>query len=540
MTGGATLSAADVLADTARRTPGSTAVVAGPERVSYGDLWLAARRYAAALRERGVAPGDRVALLLPNTPVFPAAYFGVLALGATVVPVNALLKAEEIAYVLRHSGARAVLCSGSLLGEGEPAAKRAEVPLLTVGSEAGATGGSALDRLVARAAPIEAPVPRAPDDIALILYTSGTTGRAKGAMISHLNLLSNIDTTMLSPFDMGPDDVLLGCLPLFHTFGQVCGMGTCFRAGATLVLMPRFTPEAALDLMVRERCTVLMGVPTMYITLLEAAARDARRPPLARAYSGGSALPVRVLEDFETTFGCPVYEGYGLTETSPCVAYNQKAWPRRPGTVGRPIRGVEAEIARADTEDRVVLLPPGEIGEIVIRGHNVMAGYLDDPEATEAVFVDGWFRSGDLGTKDGEGCLTIVDRKKDMIVRGGYNVYPREVEEALSRHPCVARAAVIGLPDARYGQEVCAVIVPRPDTAPDASLARDVIAWARERMAAYKYPRRVEFVGALPLGPSGKVLKRELAALLRKRTGEETGTRAETGSADGVRTDEAP
>ncbi|MEU5292334.1 long-chain-fatty-acid--CoA ligase [Streptomyces umbrinus] len=518
MRGGATLSAADVLADSATRCPDHTALVAGRRRISYGDLWLTARRYAAVLRERGIGPGDRVALLLSNTPAFPAAYFGVLAAGATVVPVNALLKTEEIEYILRHSEVRALLCAGSLLGEGERAAKRAEVPLLTVETDDGT--GTALDRLAARAVPVEAPVPCAPDDIALILYTSGTTGRPKGVMLSHLNLVLNIDTTMLSPFDMRPDDVLLGCLPLFHTFGQVCGMGTCFRAGATLVLMPRFTPDGALDLMVRERCTVLMGVPTMYITLLEAAARDTRRPPLARAYSGGSALPVRVLQDFETTFGCPVYEGYGLTETSPCVAYNQSAWPRRPGTVGKPIRGVEAEIARAGTEDRIVLLPPGEVGEIVVRGHNVMSGYLDDPAATEAALVDGWFRSGDLGVKDPEGYLTIVDRKKDMIVRGGYNVYPREVEEILSRHPSVAQAAVIGLPDARYGQEICAVIVPRPGAPTVESLAEDIIAWTRRRIASYKYPRRVEFADTLPLGPSGKVLRRELVALLGAGTGD--------------------
>ncbi|GHB67888.1 AMP-dependent synthetase [Streptomyces umbrinus] len=519
MRGGATLSAADVLADSATRCPDHTALVAGRRRISYGDLWLTARRYAAVLRERSIGPGDRVALLLSNTPAFPAAYFGVLAAGATVVPVNALLKTEEIEYILRHSEVRALLCAGSLLGEGERAAKRAEVPLLTVETDDDGTG-TALDRLAARAVPVETPVPCAPDDIALILYTSGTTGRPKGVMLSHLNLVLNIDTTMLSPFDMRPDDVLLGCLPLFHTFGQVCGMGTCFRAGATLVLMPRFTPDGALDLMVRERCTVLMGVPTMYITLLEAAARDTRRPPLARAYSGGSALPVRVLQDFETTFGCPVYEGYGLTETSPCVAYNQSAWPRRPGTVGKPIRGVEAEIARAGTEDRIVLLPPGEVGEIVVRGHNVMSGYLDDPAATEAALVDGWFRSGDLGVKDPEGYLTIVDRKKDMIVRGGYNVYPREVEEILSRHPSVAQAAVIGLPDARYGQEICAVIVPRPGAPTVESLAEDIIAWTRRRIASYKYPRRVEFAATLPLGPSGKVLRRELVALLGAGTGD--------------------
>ncbi|MFE9681819.1 long-chain fatty acid--CoA ligase [Streptomyces sp. NPDC006285] len=513
MSGHATLTLADVLVDPATRCPDRTALVAGPRRISYRDLWLAARRYAAALRDRGIGPGDRVALLVPNTPAFPTAYFGVLALGATVVPVNALLKAEEITYILRHSGARAVLCAGALLEEGEPAAEQARVPLLTVDADDDGRR-TALDALAARATPVESPVPRAPDDIALILYTSGTTGRPKGVMLSHLNVLLNIDTTVLSPFAMRTDDVLLGCLPLFHTFGQICGMGTCFRVGATLVLMSRFTPDEALDLMVREDCTVLMGVPTMYVTLLEAAARDPRRPPLARAYSGGSALPVRVLQDFETAFGCPVHEGYGLTETSPCVAYNQHAWPRRPGTVGRPIRGVQAEIARADTEHEIVLLAPGEVGEIVIRGHNVMAGYLDDPAATAAVLVDGWFRSGDLGVKDAEGCLTIVDRKKDMIVRGGYNVYPREVEEVLSRHPAVAQAAVIGVPDDRYGQEVYAVIVPRPGATTDASLARDIIAWSRRHIASYKYPRHVEFASALPLGPSGKVLKRQLVAVL--------------------------
>ncbi|ANS68571.1 putative long-chain-fatty-acid-CoA ligase [Streptomyces lincolnensis] len=525
MRGGATLSLVSVLADTAIRRPEHTALVSGPERISYGALWLAARRCATVLRERGVGPGDRVALLLPNTPAFPTAYFGVLALGATVVPVNALLKAEEIAYILRHSQARLLLCAGSLLGEGDPAARRADVPLMTVDAEAGDTGRpgpdalDALDVLAADAEPLGTPVPRAPDDIALVLYTSGTTGRPKGVLLSHLNLVMNIDTTALSPFAMEADDVLLGCLPLFHTFGQVCGMGTCFRVGATLVLTSRFTPDEALDLMVRERCTVLMGVPTMYLGLLEAAARDPRRPPLARAYSGGSALPVPVLQDIEATFGCPVYEGYGLTEASPCVAYNQPARPRRPGTVGRPVRGVEAEIARSGTEDRIVLLPAGEVGEIVVRGHNVMTGYLDDPEATAAVLVDGWLRTGDLGVKDAEGCLTIVDRKKDMIVRGGYNVYPREVEEVLTRHRSVARVAVVGVPDARYGQEVCAVVVPRPGAAPDAALAEEIVGWSRRHMAAYKYPRRVEFAATLPLGPSGKVLKRELAALLRPGTG---------------------
>ncbi|MET9293686.1 long-chain fatty acid--CoA ligase [Streptomyces sp. NPDC003077] len=594
------------MAESAARRPGHTALIAGPERLTYAALWNGALRYASVLRTRGIGPGDRVALLLDNTPHFPMAYYAALALGATVVPVNVLLKAEEIAYVLGHSGAKMLLCGRSLLGEGEPAAHTSGATLLIVGGEetradgrrevhygdgggaedddeaedkdedeaeptegvrapsevvvpGGVRGpsevvapggvhgssevvaqegvhdpseeltpedvhGPSLDALAAHACPLdEAPVPRAPDDTAVILYTSGTTGRPKGVMITHCNLIANIETTMVSPFDMRPDDVLLGCLPLFHTFGQICGMGTCFRAGATMVLTRRFTAEGALELMRAERCTVLMGVPTMYVALLEAAARQPDRPRLDRprldrprldrAYSGGSALPVRVLEEFEAAFGCPIYEGYGLTETSPCVAYNQKAWPRRPGTVGKPIRGVRAEIARADAEHRIELLPPGEVGEIVVRGHNVMAGYLDDPEATAAAIVDGWFRSGDLGVKDADGYLSVVDRKKDMIIRGGYNVYPREVEETLVHHPAVAHAAVIGLPDARHGQEICAVIVPRPHIArPDPALAEDIVRWTKQRIAAYKYPRRVEFVDSLPLGPSGKVLKRELLA----------------------------
>ncbi|MGC5346849.1 long-chain-fatty-acid--CoA ligase [Streptomyces sp. DT24] len=504
-----TLSAAAVLAETALRRPGHPALVSGSRKVTYHELWTAARRYAAVLRERGIGPGDKVALLLPNTPHFPMAYFGVLALGAVVVPVHALLREREIAHVLRDCGARALICAGPLLREGRGAAETTGTPLLTVLTESdGDLPG--LDALAERAEPIDRYVPRDPGDIALVLYTSGTTGLPKGAMLTHLNVVMNIDTTVLSPFDFRADDVLLGCLPLFHTFGQICGMSTCFRAGATLVLMPRFDGPGALDLMVDEGCTLFMGVPTMYVALLEAARHDPRRPGLDRAFSGGSALPVSVLEEFQRAFGCPIYEGYGLTETSPVVAYNQKAWPCRPGTVGRPIWGVDVEIASSDVEDRIELLPPGRLGEIVIRGHNVMAGYLNHPEATAEAIVDGWFRSGDLGVKDDEGYLTIVDRKKDMVLRGGYNVYPREVEEVLARHPAIAQVAVIGLPHEVHGEEVCAVVRPRPGTAPHPALAEEIVGWSRARLAAYKYPRQVRFVDAFPLGPSGKILKYEL------------------------------
>ncbi|MFI9328381.1 long-chain fatty acid--CoA ligase [Kitasatospora sp. NPDC052868] len=537
--GGATLSVAAVLAESALRRPDHPAVVHEGREIRYGELWERARRYAAVLREAGTGPGDRVALLLTNTPHFPMAYFGVLALGAVVVPVHPLLRAGQIAHLLRDSGARTLVCAASALPEAlravEEAAKEAageaagEAPkadpaaepgppmaVFTLADTEGARGAEGvprIDLLAERAEPIDGHLPRAPGDIAVILYTSGTTGRPKGAALTHLNIVMNLTTTARSPFDMRPEDRLLGCLPLSHTFGQLCGMGVCFLVGATLVLMPRFEGRRAVELMAAHGCTVFMGVPTMYLALLDAVAEDgAARPRLDRAYSGGSALPVKVLEEVQRAFGCTVYEGYGLTETSPVVAYNQKAWPTRPGTVGRPVWGVRVGIARADVEGRIELLPDGEVGEVVIRGHNVMAGYHNRPDATAEVLVDGWFRSGDLGRLDADGCLTIVDRKKDLVLRAGYNVYPREVEEVLVHHPAVAQVAVIGVPDRVHGEEVCAVVVPRPGRVADAALAAGITAWSRERIAAHMYPRRVEFLDALPLGISGKVLKRELVA----------------------------
>jgi long-chain acyl-CoA synthetase len=274
-------------------------------------------------------------------------------------------------------------------------------------------------------------------------------------------------------------------------------------------MLPRFDGAEALRLLVESRCSIFMGVPTMYVGLLDAAKKSDARPALKYGISGGASLPLKVLEDFEELFSCPVYEGYGLTETSPVATFNQKDWKPKPGTIGRPIWGVDVEIARAEVDRSIELLPVGELGEIVIRGHNVMAGYLNRPDATAEVMVDGWFRSGDLGTKDADGFITIVDRKKDMVLRGGYNVYPREVEEVLLRNPAIAQVAVIGVPDPRLGEEVCAVVVPADGAEQDADA---IVAWAKDALAAYKYPRRVEFVDAFPLGPSGKVLKRELVA----------------------------
>ena len=332
--------------------------------------------------------------------------------------------------------------------------------------------------------------------------------------------------TMVNAFDCNDtrrEDVALGCLPLFHIFGQTVSMNTVFRVGATLVLQPRFAPGEAIDLMNEHGVNTFHGVPQMYLALVQEAKARAEGgtrstlPRLKTAISGGASLPAAVLEQFETTFDARIMEGYGLSETSPTATVNQLRLGPKPGTVGHAVWGVDVEIADAAAEDRIELLPRGELGEIVVRGHNVFAGYLGRPQATAEAIVDGWFRTGDLGTKDADGYVTIVDRKKDLVIRGGFNVYPREVEEALLRHPAIAQAAVIGVPDPVHGEEVCACVV-LEEGAP--ASAEEIVAWASEHLGRHKYPRRIEFRAQFPLGPSMKVLKRELRDQIARQDAE--------------------
>ena len=440
------------------------------------------------------APG-RIALVAPNVADFVRAYHGILASGGVVVPVPTLLNAEEAAHIIGHSGAQAVLYEAGFADVATTAAGSIGVPAW--GVEEFASGVEPLTTYATRQA----------EDPAVIFYTSGTTGRPKGALLTHLNLVMNATT---NAFDANPfprDDVVMGCLPLFHTFGQTVSMNSTFRVGAALLLHPRFDAERAIDIMRDEGATLFLGVPTMFAQLLEAATTARDLPRLRDCISGGASLPVAVLERFEKTFDTTIFEGYGLSETSPTASVNQHWLGTRAGAVGHAIWGVEVEIADETLEERIELLPVGQLGEIVIRGHNVFAGYLDDPAATAQAIVDGWFRTGDIGQKDADGFITIVDRKKDLIIRGGFNVYPREVEEVLMRHPGVAQVAVIGVPDEQRGEEVCAVVIPNEPGALDSA---ELGEWARERLGRHKYPRRVELVDALPVGPSHKVLKREL------------------------------
>ncbi|MGW0662549.1 long-chain-fatty-acid--CoA ligase [Streptodolium elevatio] len=534
----AMLSLAAVLAEPAWRRPEHTALVEGALRISFAELWRQARAQAAALERLGVRPGDRVALMAPNTAEFPRAYYAVLAAGGVVVPVHLLLTVDEAEHVLRDSGSTLLLCHAAQAETGAAAAARVGIRMVTLGPDVPVPGADGrLEDLAATVEPLPTYVTRDSEDPAVVFYTSGTTGVPKGAVLSHLNMVMNATVNAFDTNDVRADDVALGALPLFHSFGQTVSMNSTWRAGATLVLLPRFTAAAAVDLMAEEGVTSFHGVPTMYVALIEAARHAARLPKLRFCISGGAALPTSVLEDFEKVYGAQVFEGYGLSETSPGTTVNQPAFGARAGTVGHPLWGVEVEIARADLDERIELLPRDTLGEVVIRGHNVFSGYLGRPEATEEALVDGWFRTGDLGIKDADGYLRIVDRKKDIVIRGGFNVYPLEVEDVLMRHPSIAQVAVIGLPDPVHGEEVCAVVVvdTSADRPADASTGAtggasggastgaasgasadpkptedEIVAWARERLGRHKYPRRVEFVDEMPLGPSLKILKREL------------------------------
>jgi long-chain acyl-CoA synthetase len=518
------LNLAVLLEDSAREFPDRVAVVHAATRLTYAELNAAAGRVADALRSRGIGPGDTVALSCPNLPYFPIVYYGILKTGAAVAPLNILLTEREIAYHLADSGAKAYFCH-----EGS-----AELPIGRAGAAAyrstdsceffvllhdAPQGGRAITGVETFAefvngrgrsgAAKAAATATSETDTAVILYTSGTTGQPKGAELTHSNMVHN---ALLANrlFDMRCDDVVLVALPLFHSFGQSVQMNAGFAAGATVVLLPRFGPAQALSLMQDERVTFFAGVPTMYHALLtydgaDAFAVAAIADRMRVAVSGGAALPVEVLRRFEERFGVQILEGYGLSETSPIATFNRRDRPRRPGSIGLPVWGVEVAVVRADGSAADVLEP----GELLIHGHNVMKGYLRRPEATaRALDVDGWFHTGDIGMRDEDGYLYIVDRKKDMIIRGGFNVYPRELEEVLLTHPQVSLAAVVGVPHPSHGEEVKAYVVRTPDAT---VTEKELVAWCKQNMAAYKYPRIVEFRDSFPMTATGKILKRELA-----------------------------
>ncbi len=516
------LNLAAALEHSVNEQPEKTALIFGDKRFSYQQINAVANQVANGLVAAGITKGDKVALSCLNLPYFPMIYYGILKTGAVVVPINVLLKNNEIAYHLKDSEAKAYLCF-----QGTPELPMAEEGwagfqqtescehfwLITPDPAAASPidGTTTFGQLIGKQPATFDTVQTNFEDTAVILYTSGTTGFPKGAELSHANMTMNAIASQ-NVMRMEPDDVHALVLPLFHSFGQTCQMNAGFSLGNTLVLIPRFTPEAVLSAIQEEKVTIFVGVPTMYWALLTYKDKenlfDLQKiaDTLRIGVSGASSLALEIIKGIEEKYHIPIVEGYGLSETCPVATFNHVHKERKPGSVGTPIWGVEVKVF--DKTDKEVAVD--EVGEIGIRGHNVMKGYYNKPEATADTFNDaGWFLTGDLGRMDEEGYLYIVDRVKDMIIRGGFNVYPREIEEVLMTHPVISMASVIGVKHDQHGEEIKAFVVLKEGAS---ATPEEIIGWAKEQMAVYKYPRIVELKESLPMTATGKILKKVLKA----------------------------
>ena len=462
------------------------------------DQQRAASRLAHALRRLGVEADDRVVVMLANCPEVLQAYTAIWKLGAVIVPVVFLLGAEEIRHILDHSGAKLLITSADLAWKAEGWAGR----IVLVSGHA--TGALTWDDLVTAEADAFATVDRGPDALAVILYTAGTTGQPKGVALSHDNLLSNARSAA-SLYELDRERWSLAVLPLSHSYGLTL-MNAANILGTRAVLLRWFNPELVLETIERYRVQQMAGVPTMFVYLLNFPDADRFDTTSMKLWGSGAApLPIEIVEPFEKRFGGRLLEGYGLTEASPVVSAHRFSGERRLGSVGQPIPGVE--VAILDDADRA--LPAGEVGEVCVRGPNVMLGYYRMPDETARTIRDGWLHTGDMGRLDADDFLYIVERKKDLIIRGGFNIYPREVEEVLYAHPTVAEAAVIGIRDAVMGEDVLAFVVRKAGMA---ATAEELIAFCQTRLAKYKCPKQVRFVDTLPKSPIGKILRKELRA----------------------------
>jgi long-chain acyl-CoA synthetase len=488
---------AQMLIDTAAAHGDRAAVRLDDTTVPYSALEQTTQMMAGLLAEKGVDVGDRVGVMLPNLPYFPIAFFGALRRGAAVIPLNPLLKSREVGFQLGNAGAKALIGWHGFADAARAGSEEAEAELILV--EPGE-----FEKQLAAASPLSEVAERDDQDDGVILYTSGTTGTPKGARLTH-GALRSATRIAVDLVDPSPDSVTFGALPLFHVFGLTCGLNTSVAAGGCLTLLPRFEAAKALEILERDKVTVFLGVPTMYAALLhEEGSESADVSSLELCVSGGAAMPVEVLRAFEQRFDCKVLEGYGLSETTAIATFNRPDRERKPGSIGIPVEGVDVKLVDENEQE----VAQGEVGEVWIRGPVVMRGYWNRPDATEEALTDGgWLKTGDLARVDEDGYYFIVDRKKELIIRGGFNVYPREIEEVIYEHPAVREAAVVGVPDERLGEEIAAAVVPKDGQQLDPAELRDYV---KDRVAAYKYPRQVWLLDELPKGPTGKILKREI------------------------------
>ncbi len=488
---------AQMLVETAGKHGDRVAVKLDDLEVRYSTLDGATTHMAGLLAAMGVGPGDRVGVMLPNLPYFPIAFYGALRIGAAVIPLNPLLKGREVGFQLGNAEAKVLIGWHGFADAARSGSEEAGAELVLV--EPGE-----FEPQVGAAEPVTEVADRADDDDGVILYTSGTTGTPKGARLTHGNL-GSATRIAVDLVDPGPETVSFGALPLFHVFGLTCGLNTSVCVGGCLTLLPRFDAGKALEILERDRVTTFLGVPTIYAALLhEPGSESTDVSALDLCISGGAALPVEVLRGFEERFGCKVLEGYGLSETTAIGSFNPRDRERKPGSIGIPVEGVEMKLI--DDEGNEVA--QGEVGEIVMRGPIVMRGYWNREDATaDSLGEDGWLKTGDLARVDEDGYFFIVDRKKELIIRGGLNVYPREIEEVIYEHPAVREAAVVGVPDESLGEEIAAAVVLKDGEKLEETDLRDYV---KERVAAYKYPRKVWLLDGLPKGPTGKILKREI------------------------------
>jgi long-chain acyl-CoA synthetase len=506
------LNLAHFLDVTAAEHPEVPCVILDERRLSYAEVASAAKRVANALKAKGIGKGDKVAMMIANTPHFPIIYYGILQTGAIVIPVNVLFQYHEIEHYLRDSEAVAFFAFKMF----EPQAVRAFRNVETCHHLIICSAPTDMDtpevgenfmHLMMQSSDQFDTVQTMPDDTAVILYTSGTTGAPKGAELTHFNLFFNAYYSSHAITKVTPGDVALATLPLFHSFGQSCIMNASVLGAGTMSLLPRFETKKCLEVIARDKVKLVALVPTMYAFLLnEPDYADYDVSSIKIAVSGGAALPEDVHRRFKERYGLDILEGYGLSETSPVASFHLEGMEVKVGSIGKPIWGVDMCIKKGDGSIAAV----GEVGEICIRGHNIMKGYFNRPEATKEAIIDGWFHSGDIGRQDEDGYFFIVDRKKDLIIRGGMNIYPREIEEVLYQHPKVLEAAVIGIPDELRGEEVKVFVAPKEGVE---LVASEIESYIEEHLAKYKWPKEIEVLKELPKGPTGKLLKRELRNL---------------------------
>ncbi|ATY85549.1 long-chain fatty acid--CoA ligase [Kyrpidia spormannii] len=507
------ISLPEMLRDSAERFSGRPAISFYHVTLTYEQVWWMVQRAAVGLAAAGVRKGDRVAIMLPNCPHYVIAYYAVLAAGGIVVQVNPMYTGAELEHLLADADPKVIVAYEPLWGKVEAVWEKTHLERAYLVQFPGPVQTPATERVQ----PVEAllgaqgdppSVAISPEDTAVLQYTGGTTGYSKGAMLTHRNLVANVYQS-LADFRDGlrdGEEVILLVLPLFHVYGMTVGMNLGIAVGANLVMLPRFQLDEVLDAIKTAKPTMFPGVPTMYVAVnSHPKAREYGIDSIRICNSGSAPLPVEVLRAFEEKTGGKILEGYGLTEASPVTHTNPYHGVRKVGSIGLPVAGTEARIV--DIATGLQELPPGEPGELVVRGPQVMKGYWNRPEETAQVLRDGWLHTGDIATRDDDGYYYIVDRKKDMIIASGFNVYPREVEEVLYTHPGIQEAAVVGVPDPYRGETVKAYVVCKPGV----TLTRDeVIAFCRERMAHYKAPTEVEFREELPKSSVGKILRRAL------------------------------